>query len=390
MSTGTGLASDNPVGLPVNYTHRRRPRRTLGEANGILSEAVLERLDGMHRTRKPLPLVKPSPQQREVFLPQDDLLTQFLQSTQKDERFFAHETEDTLLLIGGVDEEDSFSRIEILQEDRQSWKASLFIPNLRFAGSRAVSIDNRVVLLGGAAQEHESPCAVEMLKSGWKRWKSMQPMPHGRQHFATCSLGTTIFTVGGGNAFCEMATCEYFDDNCNLWMPAPLLVQERYGCASCALTSALFVAGGGRRSSVLNTVEMLDVRCSKWEKIPSMNMARKHHALVSFQEELWALGGEDGRGVYLPSVEAFDLRNQQWREMPSLMHARAFFTAEVMDNTLHILGGSATANTADSRFLSGEQYSCRDALWTEGLSVGSSGKRGHHTSCIIRVGHSMN
>ena len=392
MSPGpTGLTPQNPVGLPVNYTQLRRPRRTLGEANGILSEAAVERLDGKYRTKKSLSLSEPpSRQRREVLPPQDDLLTQFLQSTQKDERFFAHKTEDTLLLIGGIDEEDSFSRIEVLQEDRQSWKVSLFIPNLRTIGSRAVSINDCIILLGGEEQEHESTCAVEMLKSGWKRWKSMQPMPHARQQFSACPFGTSIFTVGGGNAFREMVICEYLDDNRNSWMPAPSLIQGRYGCASCSSASVLFAAGGGRRSTVLSTVEMLDDRCGKWQKIPSMNAARKHHAMISFQDELWVLGGEDSEGAYLSSVEAYDLRNQQWKAMPSLMNPRAYFTAEVLDNTLHVLGGSSSANVADFRILAGEQYSCGDATWIEGLSVGSTGKRGHHTSCVIRASHSMN
>lgn len=312
----------------------------------------------------------------------DDYLMQYLLFDNPEEVFTLNSEGDTLVLLGGVDNEKAFSRMEILQEDQSTWKTSILVPSLDRVNGHLVTNGGSIFLLGGGSQLYAPLRSVDVLHIGRNRWESVAPIPHRHPFFTAVSTKTDIFLAGGGTAFIEESECHIYHIETDLWTTGPNLETPRMDSASCVQDSVIYVTGGEKARQTLNSIEMLDPRMPQWISLPPMSKKRRNHRCISYEDRLWVLGGIEDDHV-LPSVETYDMRNQIWSEMPSLSWSRAFFTAEVLQNELHVLGGCAMLR--NESYLYGERFDSESQSWIEGLSIGISGKRGHHGSCALRL-----
>ena len=120
------------------------------------------------------------------------------------------------------------------------------------------------------------------------------------------------------------------------------LPHPRLGCSAVVVGGSVFVAGGISSDGVLSSLLVWELLGGSWRSLPSMQQRRKNFQLVTHENRIFALGGEDEDGHVLSSVEMFDLSANRWTSCPPLQQPRSDFFAcshPVMQGMVMIAGG---------------------------------------------------
>lgn len=99
-------------------------------------------------------------------------------------------------------------------------------------------------------------------------------------------------------------------------------IARQFACAAVSC-GKIFVAGGYSDKAFTATeasCEMFDPVQDQWSLVSSLIVPRAACAMVSFDNHLYLLGGEDGREDKYDSVECYDVKNNKWEQM--WYHAR--------------------------------------------------------------------
>lgn len=97
-----------------------------------------------------------------------------------------------------------------------------------------------------------------------------------------------IVTVGGG------ALCEFFDAECNAWVPiAPPVTRHCPGIET--LDNCIYIVGGSKEWKRFDRCERYDPELNKWVVLSPMKITRSNIGLVNLNGCLYAVGGYNGR-----------------------------------------------------------------------------------------------
>ena len=89
-----------------------------------------------------------------------------------------------------------------------------------------------------------------------------------------------------------------------------------YSGAAIVINEKLYHIGGWHNLQNLKFVHILDPNTNSWIRLADMPTERHGLKLISFNDEIWAIGGYDGN--HLKTVESFDPSSNSWRTEASM------------------------------------------------------------------------
>ena len=110
----------------------------------------------------------------------------------------------------------------------------------------------------------------------------------------------------------------------------------------------LFSVGGrGQSGEPFQTIECFDWFSDRWFPVPKLSTSRRHVALASFQNKIYAIGGHDGI-QHLSSVECFDPLTNKWTSVAPMTSCRRGMSADVLEGVIYVAGGLDEATCYDT------------------------------------------
>jgi DNA-binding CsgD family transcriptional regulator/N-acetylneuraminic acid mutarotase len=116
-----------------------------------------------------------------------------------------------------------------------------------------------------------------------------------------------------------------------LWMVAGLFVL--------VIGVALFILLVDRQNSpVVEGREILPAQEIRWREMPPMLIGRSSLAIVAYEKDIYAIGGETVQGV-TGSIEGYDLEDKRWRQLSEKPTPVAEVSAAVIGGLIYVPGG---------------------------------------------------
>jgi N-acetylneuraminic acid mutarotase len=142
------------------------------------------------------------------------------------------------------------------------------------------------------------------------------------------------------------------------------------------LGGKLYVAGGSSGGAPQRSLFVYDPNVDAWQReadLPAAAPAVDHPAVVAAEGRVYVIGGAStGSTSAVTAVSAFDPATHAWVSVAPLPAARAAATAQVLDGTLHVVGGSEQGTSHAEHFV----YSIADDSWSLAAPLGAP-REGH-------------
>lgn len=87
---------------------------------------------------------------------------------------------------------------------------------------------------------------------------------------------------------------------------------------------------------------------ARWEQRIPLSTPRSRLALVYFQQQLYAIGGENATGSTVANVDSYDLDVNEWRAMPALPESLSNLAATTFKDRIYVAGGSSKGENTQS------------------------------------------
>lgn len=143
------------------------------------------------------------------------------------------------------------------------------------------------------------------------QWSTRAPLPTGRDHTGTLSIGGLIHVIGGRvDSFHTNSNLHHvYDPKDDRWRPRAPLPTARSGHGAVLYRNKIFVMGGEGTNRVYGQNEAYDLAADKWESYAPMTTPRHGLGAVAIGDFIYVAGGGPvmGGGVQSAVHEAFTL-----------------------------------------------------------------------------------
>ena len=113
----------------------------------------------------------------------------------------------------------------------------------------------------------------------------------------------------------------------------------RSGVGVAATESEILAVGGFNRTGCLDSVECYNSITNSWKNVERMKTKRGRLCTVSVKDQVYAIGGSDGRQE-LSTVERLNVKQGKWQRVcKSMPTPRSCLGAAVLDGLAYIVGG---------------------------------------------------
>ena len=207
-----------------------------------------------------------------------------------------------------------------------SWRRLAPAPQARGAGV-AVTWKNKMYYLGGAknvpgartkvlrftGESDESVGTLESYNPASNTWKTLEPMPTGRNHFGAAVVDGRIYAIGGrlGSVFIVRSTntniVEEYDIARNRWQTSAPMPTARSGISVNVYKGLIFVGGGEYQSpkivAAYRAFAVFDPATDSWGSLPQMPVPRHGFQGAVVGHDLYYIGGDvqsDFEGYFIP------------------------------------------------------------------------------------------
>jgi N-acetylneuraminic acid mutarotase len=130
------------------------------------------------------------------------------------------------------------------------------------------------------------------------------------------------------------------------WRTLQDVPTARQQLGASVVNGVIWVVGGLTDNASTPKVEGYDPAVDAWKTGPDLPLPLHHEMVVTYHNELIALGGWVPDGPALTATvsdKVFALRNGAWVELPHLLHPRAAGAAAVVGDQIVVFGGQANA-----------------------------------------------
>lgn len=204
------------------------------------------------------------------------------------------------------------------------------------------------------------PAGFKRLDLERNTWTTLAPLPGERDHLLALALDGTVFVTGGNDngPRVSLANGWRYVAAENRWEEIAAL--PRYAQAGSAALN-----GYGYFGNLGGGMMQFDPRTGARREIAGDSVrARDHSQLVSFQGELWLLGGRS-RTLTTGAVSIFDPASETWRPGPMMNSARAGFAAAASSTMIIVAGGEVVTTLPWGMVSSVEAIAAGETRWTE-------------------------
>lgn len=197
--------------------------------------------------------------------------------------------------------------------------------------------DGAFLVVGGASPQGGRLTRVDALGADL-RWQARPALRVARSAPAL-ALGPdhTLYVFGGRGDTKILAAVERWAPGRREWEALSAMPEGRAEAAAASWQQDLFVLGGfnGRP---LRTAWRFTPATSEWRRLPDMPAARTGCVAVAMGERLVVAGGRTPDGL-TERVDIFDLQRGEWIPAAPLAAPRAYAAAFAWANQMYVLGG---------------------------------------------------
>lgn len=229
----------------------------------------------------------------------------------------------------------------------------------------AVAINSGpIFVIGGSDGTRVLPnvASYDPLSDTWTSRES-KPTPVRDAQAASVVLSGKLFVPGGRTADGSIVdVLEIYDPKSHSWSKGHALPAPRSGYGLVVVGGQLYLFGGWDGAAYRAEVYRYAPESDHWDELTPMPTARAFACVVSFEEGVYVIGGENRSGPlynneeYTPASEGA-ANAQPWRQRTPLPQPVSKSGCGAVDNKIYLFGGSNNSGTQKS-------YDVRTDMWS--------------------------
>ncbi|XP_004280133.1 kelch-like protein 36 isoform X2 [Orcinus orca] len=188
--------------------------------------------------------------------------------------FYLASIEDMLVAVGGRNENGALSSVETYSPKTDSWSYVAGLP--RFTYGHAGTIYKDFVYISGGHDYQIGPYRKNLLCYDHRTdvWEERRPMTTARGWHSMCSLGDSIYSIGGSDDSLEsmerfdVLGVEAYSPQCNQWTRVAPLLHANSESGVAVWEGRIYILGGysWENTAFSKTVQVYDREKDKWSK----------------------------------------------------------------------------------------------------------------------------
>lgn len=271
----------------------------------------------------------------------------------------------TLFAIGGTTNDsvtDTGEKFIIANDQR--WTPIDKMPRKK-SQSPAVMYDSNIYSIGGYNGRQRLAC-VDVYDPIADKWtpEGIPSLSFPRSGCTAVVLKEDLYVIGGYDGTNHIDCVEIFNFITHKWTQGPQLQVGRSYAQAAILNDAIYVVGGTNNKGRLKIVERLSAD-KEWEHVSLLNTPRSRPGLVSFRNNLYAIGGYDGQ-QHLSSMECYDVILNEWTIVAHASVPRNSPCACILEGCIYVIGGHNGRCVTKSVEINNPLKSNR---WVEGVAM---------------------
>ncbi len=243
------------------------------------------------------------------------------------------------------------------------WSTGAPMPTTR-SELAAVALNKRIYVAGGL-ETFGTTTVFEAYDPAADTWETHTPLPVGLHHLGMAVAGGKIYVTGGYDSLmfnADRRSGWVYDPKTGEWNRIADMPGPRAAHAMVAIDGKLYVVGGVGLDP--QDLWVYNPSADRWDSShAAMPTAREHLAAVVFQGKLYAIGGRWGDRGNLSTVEVYDPATDQWQSRHAMPSPRSGFTAAVIRNQIHVVGGEELGLVGET-FTAHEVYDPASDSWS--------------------------
>nr|XP_019833689.1 PREDICTED: kelch-like protein 36 [Bos indicus] len=188
--------------------------------------------------------------------------------------FYLASIEDMLVAVGGRNENGALSSVETYSPKTDSWSYVAGLP--RFTYGHAGTIYKDFVYISGGHDYQIGPYRKNLLCYDHRTdvWEERRPMSTARGWHSMCSLGDSIYSIGGSDDSLEsmerfdVLGVEAYSPQCNQWTRVAPLLHANSESGVAVWEGRIYILGGysWENTAFSKTVQVYDRDKDKWSE----------------------------------------------------------------------------------------------------------------------------
>jgi N-acetylneuraminic acid mutarotase len=254
---------------------------------------------------------------------------------------------DRMHLVGGYGEQ----RVDrpyhqVYDPARDLWIDAAPLPK----GANHVGVavlDDTLYAVGGFVEQNRKPhneCFALDLRGGGA-WRAIAPLPRACGAIACVALGGKVHGIGGaiGDTFPTKKSVDWhviYDPKTDRWEERGPMPQGRDHTGTLTVGNLIHVIGGRVDSFLTNSNlhHVYDPVKDAWDPRRPLPTARSGHGAVLYRGKIFVMGGEGYERVYGQN-EAYDPTTDRWQAYAPMATPRHGLGAAVVGDAIHVAGG---------------------------------------------------
>ena len=270
----------------------------------------------------------------------------------------------------------------------EKWHVISELPTLRSGFSTAV-VDGKIYLIGGTPfQNRRGPyglSTVEVYDPKTNRWEQVADMPTPRTSTETAVINGTIYVCGGYNGIDNRAAnlkfldiVEAYDPQKDTWTKKQGMSVARIDFGMAAVAGKIYSIGGSlhilekepEAPGRIDLVEAYDPATDTWVNRAKMPTRRSGVRVAVVRDAIYAIGGGGwpqvgAGGPFLTVIEKYDPKINRWERKNGMPDLRLAFSAVVLDDVIHLIGGFIWQNRVPQYMATVDTYNPETEEWSD-------------------------
>ncbi|XP_030780829.1 kelch-like protein 36 isoform X2 [Rhinopithecus roxellana] len=206
--------------------------------------------------------------------PEEAPFIQVASMNQRRVDFYLASIEDMLVAVGGRNENGALSSVETYSPKTDSWSYVAGLP--RFTYGHAGTIYKDFVYISGGHDYQIGPYRKNLLCYDHRTdvWEERRPMTTARGWHSMCSLGDSIYSIGGSDDNIEsmerfdVLGVEAYSPQCNQWTRVAPLLHANSESGVAVWEGRIYILGGysWENTAFSKTVQVYDREADKWSR----------------------------------------------------------------------------------------------------------------------------
>ena len=207
-------------------------------------------------------------------------------------------------------------------------------------------------------------------------WTSMTNMPTARAGLGVAVVNGKIYAIGGTDGISSLNTNEQFNPFTNQWTSEAPMPTARSDFAIAVLNNEIYVIGGTIGNGFVGNNEAYNPATNSWEMKTSMPTPRSELTACVLNDKIYLIGGKKYSNISpyyneTSLTEIYDPATNSWSTGSSLPNPVYGYASAVVDNKIHIIGGSSNSGSGTSAVNSNQVFDPQSGNWSLGANLPS-------------------